>query len=73
MILQDKVINFLGDSITEGVGASCPQNGYVHVLERQFGLKKANNYGIGGTRYAVQQTPSADPVWDLDFCKRADQ
>lgn len=72
MILQDKVINFLGDSITEGAGASCPQNGYVHVLERQFGLKKANNYGIGGTRYAVQQTPSADPVWDLDFCKRAE-
>lgn len=55
MDLHNATINFLGDSITEGAGASCLENRYTDVLAREFGLKKANNYGISGTRIARQQ------------------
>ncbi len=71
MQLAGSVINFLGDSITEGHGASAPEMGYVHQLAVRFGLKEARNYGIGGTRYARQRTPSPSPRHDLDFCRRA--
>ena len=69
MELQGKKINFLGDSITEGVGASCAENVYHQVMKRKYGLAEARNYGIGGTRYARQITPSNE-VWDHDFCER---
>ena len=69
MKLEGSTVNFLGDSITEGVGASCVENCYVNVLAREFGLKQANNYGIGGTRFARQHVKS-NPVWDQDFCQR---
>ena len=32
MQLKDKKILFLGDSITEGVGASCPENANWQVF-----------------------------------------
>ena len=69
MKLQGAAINFLGDSITEGVGASCPENRYTDVLAREFGLKRANNYGIGGTRIARQSVVTDNP-FDRDFCGR---
>ncbi len=69
MELKGSTINFLGDSITEGVGASCPENCFVSVLERRFGLKKANNYGIGGSRIARQRVVTSEP-YDRDFCMR---
>lgn len=54
MKLQGATVNFLGDSITAGVGASRAENRYTDVAAREFGLKKANNYGISGTRIARQ-------------------
>lgn len=72
MDLKGATINFLGDSITEGVGASCPENCFVSVLERQFGLKKANNYGIGGSRIARQRVVTSE-IYDRDFCMRLDE
>ena len=69
MKLNGAVINILGDSITEGVGASCPDCFYVNVLAREFGLAKANNYGISGTRIARQQQVTDHP-FDQDFCMR---
>ncbi|MBQ8141149.1 MAG: SGNH/GDSL hydrolase family protein [Clostridia bacterium] len=72
MQLKDKVINFLGDSITEGVGvADRKNNRYDNVIKREYGLKAANNYGIGGTRLAHQFYPSENPRFDLCFCGRA--
>lgn len=68
MNLQGMTINFLGDSITEGSGASCTENRYTDVLAREYGVK-VNNYGIGGTRIARQIKPSV-PRHDLDFCLR---
>ena len=38
MLLRGATINFIGDSITEGVGASSVENRYTDVLAREFGL-----------------------------------
>lgn len=72
MELKGKIINFLGDSITEGCGTTGVDKRFTNIIETNYGLCKANNYGIGGTRFAKQRTPSADPQWDEDFCSRAD-
>ena len=69
MQLKGAVVNFLGDSITEGVGASKPENRFTDVLAREFALKQANNYGIGGTRIA-RQIVVTDSPYDRDFCMR---
>ena len=72
MNLQGKIIDFLGDSITEGVGvADCENNRYDHILLRECGLAATYNYGIGGTRIAHQSVPSEKPRHDLCFCGRA--
>ena len=70
MELKNKKINFLGDSITEGAGASIYENCYVEVLKRTYSLGAARNYGIGGTRIARQRIPSAEPKFDRDFPSR---
>lgn len=70
MELNNKKINFLGDSITEGAGASRYENCYVEVLKRELTLAEVRNYGIGGTRIARQRIPSAEPKYDRDFPSR---
>ena len=72
MELQGKIIDFLGDSITEGVGVTDRANNrYDKVLAKNCGLAATYNYGVGGTRLAHQQKPSAKPRHDLCFCGRA--
>ena len=72
MELFDKVIDFLGDSITEGVGVEDVEHcRFDNVLRREYGLAVAYNYGIGGTRIAHQSIPSEKPRYDLCFCGRA--
>jgi len=71
MVLKGIKINFLGDSITEGCGAT-PETRFTALIEREQGAV-CNNYGIGGTRIARQQKPSEDPVWDQDFCARVQE
>jgi len=61
MKLKGSVVNVLGDSITEAVGASCEANGYVEVLRREYELKAVNNYGIRGSRIARQHFMTAEP------------
>ena len=65
-------VNFLGDSITEGVGvadiAGCR---YDNRLAAMCQLSEVNNYGISGTRLAHQIHPSEKPRYDLCFCGRA--
>lgn len=53
MKLEGLKINFLGDSITWGVGPSCPENIYHAILAQETGAI-VKNYGISGTRYALQ-------------------
>ena len=71
MELKNKVINFLGDSITEAYGPSVPENAYHRRIAATVSLARANNYGIGGTRLARQIKPTVDaPIFDRDFCER---
>ena len=72
MDLSGKKINFLGDSITFGCSAT-DNRGYVDLLTRDCRLAAGRNYGIGGTRYARQRTPSEEPAFDQDFCSRYNQ
>lgn len=77
MELKGLKINFLGDSITEGHGVSSDENKFHQLLKAQAGLAAARNYGIGGTRYAVQRN-NGNPPWnngfDNDsFCERFDK
>ena len=58
MKLECMKFNFLGDSITEYYCASAPENAYHQVIMRKYGLAKAMNYGVGGTRIARQNVPS---------------
>ena len=65
-------VNFLGDSITEGVGVADRENcRYDKRLVKLLGLAAANNYGVSGTRLAHQTKPSPTPRHDLCFCGRA--
>lgn len=64
-------INFLGDSITEGVGASCYEKCYVKLVSDLLGCE-VNNYGISGTRIARQSKPSKPLSFDLDFQLRVE-
>ncbi len=72
MILENKIINFLGDSITEGAGVTDRENcRYDNVIKNKCGLKEACNYGIGGTRIAYQRRLSDSVAQELFFCGRA--
>ena len=72
MQLKGIKANFLGDSITEGVGVPSVELTYWNQLKEKFELSVARGYGISGTRFARQKTPSANPRFDLDFCSRVD-
>lgn len=54
MELKGKKINFLGDSITAGGNASCPEKVFHCVLKQNEELAEARDYGIPGTRIAMQ-------------------
>lgn len=77
MNLKNKKINFLGDSITEGVGTSCQDHIYLNILKQRAELSEARNYGISGTRYAIQRgterRPKNDYVDVNSFSERFNQ
>ena len=64
MELKGKKINFLGDSITEGVGTFAPENRYVDIVSREAELAEARNYGISGTRIARQDDDNGSSYCD---------
>ncbi len=73
MELKGLKVNFLGDSITQGVGATDQATlGYVGVLKSEYGID-ARNYGISGTRIAQTREPTINPSQDQDFCGRVGQ
>ncbi len=57
MDLQGKTICFLGDSITEGCGASMADKCFVALFAATYSEARVLNYGISGTRIANQQKP----------------
>ena len=61
---------FLGDSITEGYGASSIELRYVEQVKQMLGCEVIN-YGIGGTRLARQLVRSSSShAHDIDFNMR---
>lgn len=64
-------VNFLGDSITEGVGVADQKSRYDNQIAEMCGLSATNNYSISGSRLAHQIHPSEKPRYDLCFCGRA--
>ena len=68
-----KVINFLGDSITQGVGASSKEANYVSQTKEILNLAMANNYGISGTRIAPRQKPTENASFERYFATRVDE
>ena len=62
-------ILFLGDSITEGVGASSVEKRYTDLVGAKLNCHTVN-YGISGTRIARQTQTSAKTIWDIDFRTR---
>ncbi len=72
MELIAKKINFLGDSITEGVGTTEKSKIYLNLLKDECHLAEARNYGKSGTRIARQIDMTDDP-FDQDFLMRAEK
>ncbi len=72
MQLKGKIINFLGDSITEGAGVTNSENIYLNVLKKEENLTEVRNYGVSGTRISRQigGDYKNNPV-DADFIYRA--
>lgn len=71
MKLDGIIVDFLGDSITEGVGTSGDGYRFVDVFARKTGAL-IRNHGVGGTRIARQLTSDSTPVSDRNFVDRAD-
>ena len=72
MNIQGFTVNFLGDSITEGIGVSDWENCRVdNHLAKLCKLACVNNYSVSGTRLAHQFHPTDKPHYDLCFCGRA--
>ncbi|MBP3391031.1 MAG: SGNH/GDSL hydrolase family protein [Clostridia bacterium] len=71
MDIKGYKVNFLGDSITEGVGVSSEAARYDTLLAKMCGLAATNSYAISGSRLAHQIHPSEKPRYDLCFCGRA--
>lgn len=72
MTLEGKIISFLGDSNTAGRNVIDKENNrFDNVITKKCSLKRANNYGISGTRIAHQRIPSPKARHDGNFCVRA--
>ncbi len=73
MKLDGLTINFLGDSITQGVGTTAPDKVYHQIIKEKYNLKYAINYGVSGTRIARQIIPGKESTSaDLYFELRAE-
>lgn len=72
MVLKNKRIVFLGDSITEGYGTSSEEKVFHQLIKKKYRLELACNCGIGGTRIAQRKVPSYEATrYDLYFALRA--
>ena len=68
---MEKVL-FLGDSITEGAGASSLSKRFTDVFAQKTGVQ-IQNYGIGGTRIARKHLKSPNPRVDDCFLDRLER
>lgn len=74
MKIEGLKLAVLGDSITEGVGVSDPENLYYNRLKRVFGLREVCVNGISGSRLAAQRIPTLFELRaDRHFVSRVDE
>lgn len=72
MDLKGKTIVFLGDSITQGVGASSPDLCYVSLFQKAHPETTVINCGVSGTRFAKQSDVAEDDYLNVNrFTERA--
>lgn len=72
MTLKEKKIAFLGDSITEGAGASKKENVYWRRVGEKTGAS-VYGYGVGGTRIAPQHNPDSNAQYGQYFASRVEE
>lgn len=72
MELKGKKVNFLGDSITAGVGASSAETRFVDLFGAKTGAI-VRNYGISGTRIARKRQSSDCSAFDECYLDRVDK
>ena len=72
MELTGKKVNFLGDSITAGAKLVDLTNRYDNVLKNLGHLECARNYGVGGTRIALQTEEHPSSFDGKEFYTRAE-
>ncbi len=72
MNVQGKTVCFLGDSITEGFGASATEKCFVSLFAAAHPATRVHNYGIGGTRIADQKVPM-ELKYEFPFYTRVEQ
>lgn len=72
MELKGKSFVFLGDSITEGFGATAADKHFHQIIKEKCGLNSAYNAGIGGTRIAKRTVPSDYHKIDLYYASRVE-
>ena len=73
MDLTGKKVVFLGDSITQGVGASAPDFCYVSLFQKAHPEATVVNCGISGTRFANQRDVPEDDYLNVNrFTVRVD-
>lgn len=65
--MKEKRVVFLGDSITEGAGASEPDKCYVSLIGKMPDFEYVYNAGIGGTRVSRNFEPSQTHRHNADF------
>ena len=72
MNLKGKKVLFLGDSITQGLGASTYDKSFVPMFA-ELSDAEVKNYGVCGTRIARQRIKFGCDQWNRDFLERADE
>ncbi len=72
MNLKGKKVFFLGDSITQGLGASAYDKSFVPMFA-ELSDAEVKNYGVCGTRIARQRIKFGCDQWNRDFLERADE
>ncbi|MBQ8525008.1 MAG: SGNH/GDSL hydrolase family protein [Clostridia bacterium] len=73
MELKGKKVNFLGDSITEGVGTSCEAAMFPNIIAKEAELAVARNYGVSGSRIARQKLAEGEGRDPRDYCERFEE
>ena len=64
------LFNFLGDSIVQGIGTDTHEETFPFIVSKYFNAIECN-FGVSGTRIAIQNNKSSDPIIDEQFITRA--